>query len=100
MTTRLTAAQTAVADARTTLRTKMPEIINGLLQDAYMAGHVKGKAAVKDSVIVNTIKLVVDKSAGGATQLSQYVAHATAMGYYHGTIRKVAHDEPLVVIDL
>jgi hypothetical protein len=83
MSERLVECQKVSADYIETVRTRMPDAVESVLQHAYAEGVLKGKADVNAKKYTpSKSPQVPEKKGGGATQLANRVAHATAQGYY------------------
>jgi hypothetical protein len=83
MSERLVECQKVSSQYIETVRTKMPDAVESVLQHAYAEGVTKGKADVgkKTYTPVKPPKEPAPQG-GGATRLADRVAHALAQGYY------------------
>ncbi|HEV2136440.1 MAG TPA: hypothetical protein VGR47_19610 [Terracidiphilus sp.] len=81
---RLLQVQKVSADYIDTVRKKMPDAVNSVLQSGYGEAYKNGEADIaknKYSAPPSPVMKRADKP-GGATQLAAYLAHAVAQGYY------------------
>lgn len=85
MESRLQATQAKTREFIADVRTKMPEVVNDVIQAAYTEGYRKGEADVSAKKFKGGVSSPEFKSpvkTGGATQLAAFVSHAMALGYY------------------
>jgi hypothetical protein len=83
MAERLVECQNVSTQYIETVRTKMPEAVENVLQNAYSEGVMKGKNDVgKSKYTPVKPPKVPTPQGGGATRLADRVAHALAQGYY------------------
>lgn len=84
MQSRTEAIETVVAGYKRTVREKMPEAADAVLQKGYADAYANGKTDIGRNKY-NALPLPVFKApavTGGATLLAAYLAHALAQGYY------------------
>lgn len=76
--------QTVISGYKVTVREKMPDAVDAVLQKAYADANQKGKTDVAQGKFVAVPSPTFQKPSqpGGATQLAAYVANAMAQGYY------------------
>jgi hypothetical protein len=81
---RLLEVQKVSAEYIGTVRKKMPEAVNSVLQTAYGGAYKNGEADIAKNKYAAPATPVFKKAdkPGGATQLAAYLAHAVAQGYY------------------
>ena len=90
MSERLVECQKVSADYIQTVRTKMPDAVESVLQHAYAEGAKKGSLDVNaKKSLPNQPLPVPQKGGGGATQLANWVAHASRQGYYDYGNRRI-----------
>ena len=90
MSERLVECQKVSADYIQTVRTKMPDAVESVLQHAYAEGAKKGGLDVNaKKYLPNQPLPVPQKGGGGATQLANWVAHASRQGYYDYGNRRI-----------
>lgn len=84
MQSRTEAIKTVVDGYRVTVRDKMPEAVEAVLQKGYADAYASGKTDIgmkKYSILPLPVLKMPEKN-GGATLLAAYLAHALAQGYY------------------
>jgi hypothetical protein len=84
MSERLVTCQEVSKSYIETVRTKMPEAVENVLQRSYADGVVKGKADITaNKYSAPGLPTLPPKQGGGATLLAHRVAHAVSQGYYN-----------------
>ena len=89
MTERLEACQIVANECVKDVRTKMPQVVENVVQRAYAKGVEKGLQDKRGGkYAAGKEPALAPKTGGGATQLADRVAHAVAKGYFDVSLQR------------